>query len=690
MKLRKMTALVAAMLLAIGATSQTVTDSEYGEIDFGVSGFAAMPGISGTNWYHAGGVTGGAGGEIVTAETFQQLQAYCQSSKPYIILVTKPITTGIKAYVESSATGQLLDDQSGATGEETTYGERILIASNKTVIGAGDDIQISRITFVMQCQSNIIIRNLKFTMKGVPVLKSGENKIVAWRDGAQVEVGDPDIIGIQADKNSAKSDYGSHIWVDHCEFYNGDAANKDRYDGLLDCKNNVQWLTFSWNYFHNHDKSCLWGKGDSDVFDGCRTITCHHNHFSDIDGSRLPLQRGGNVHYYNNMQENCSDGWDLRSKSVGYAEACYFKDSKAPILPDGGGEVNIATAEGYGLIYDNCRRVIVNHAGVSYVNDPAKHDAEYDLTELGAEGTWSPYDIEGYTARVDKTEDVPGIVEKYAGAGKVNIWEQYAETIPAVDEEKYAEALATAETAKTYGEDGTALNSIGGTASSGETGSEEIEGVPYIYAQTTDGGIEMLMMSETEIANRLIESGVVSYDESTTYDGTKDPSNSSVTTTMRGAISIGKETGAATLKLPSCTHLKLTFFRTGSYATDYEVSGDGEIWTKVKSSTDTKGELTVDLTQYAKSESAVYVRIKNTSTGTLHLMGVLAYTKETADEEYGCSSSAAREISSCVSAETIELYDLVGRRVAGGGHGIMIERRTQPNGAVRTRKIAVK
>lgn len=55
-------------------------------------------------------------------------------------------------------------------------------------------------------------------MKGVPVLRTGENKIVAWRDGAQVEVGDPDCIGIQADKVSAKTNWGGHIWIDHCEF----------------------------------------------------------------------------------------------------------------------------------------------------------------------------------------------------------------------------------------------------------------------------------------------------------------------------------------------------------------------------------------------------------------------------------------------------------------------------------------
>lgn len=116
-----------------------------------------------------------------------------------------------------------------------------MVAPNKTLIGVVDPATgkaplFSHITFVMQSVDNIIIRNCRFTMKGVPVLRTGENKIVAWRNGAQVEVGDPDCIGIQADKVSAKTNWGGHIWVDHCEFFNGGAANKDRYDGLLDCK----------------------------------------------------------------------------------------------------------------------------------------------------------------------------------------------------------------------------------------------------------------------------------------------------------------------------------------------------------------------------------------------------------------------------------------------------------------------
>lgn len=452
------------ILLSSAATAQTVDGR-----DFSIDGFAAYAGTPGTAWYHAGGTTGGAGGKVVYADTFSELQAYLQSSEPYVILVNHDITTGIPCYVDDLSTGHLLDDQSGSTGVKTTYGERILIASNKTLIGIVDPATgkaplFSRITFVMQCTHNVIIRNCRFTMVGAPILKSGENKIVAWRNGAQVEVGDPDCIGIQADAVSASKDSGSHIWIDHCEFFNGGAANKDRYDGLLDCKNNVQWLTFSYNHFHNHDKSCLWGKGDSDVYEGCRTISAHHNYFQNIDGSRLPLQRGGNVHYMNNMQEGCSDGWDLRSKSVGFAEACYFKNSKAPILPDGGGQVNISQEEGYGIIYDNCQRVIKGTSNISYVNEPAKYDAEFNLASLNAVSTWVPTQTVSsyFVNNRDKVTDLPDVISKYTGAGKIEIWQTYTNDVPSTDVAELAKAIETAKTGKTYDASGNELKVIDG------------------------------------------------------------------------------------------------------------------------------------------------------------------------------------------------------------------------------------
>lgn len=427
--------------------------------DFSIDGFAAVEGTFGTDHYRAGGTTGGAGGKVVYAATFSQLQAYLQASAPYVVIVDKDMTTGIKCYVDGLDTGRLCDVQDGTQGVETTYGERILVAANKTLIGVvnpetGKAPLFSRITFVLQSVDNVIIRNCRFTMNGVPVLKSGENKIVAYRDGTQTEVGDPDCIGIQADKVSAKTNWGAHIWIDHCEFFNGNAASKDRYDGLLDCKNNVQWMTFSYNHFHNHDKSCLFGKGDSDVFDNCRTISFHHNFFENIEGSRLPLQRGGHLHFYNNYMLGCQDGWDVRPKAVGYMEACYFADTKSPVRSDRGGELNINKTSGYDVIYTGCNNLMEGYTN----EDNHKVSKSYPVTL----SEWIPVQTApSYSVKnLDKTVEVPGLLRKYAGAGKIEIYKAYTDDIPGENINEFADAVKNKLTGDTYDKDGNKITNV--------------------------------------------------------------------------------------------------------------------------------------------------------------------------------------------------------------------------------------
>lgn len=448
-----------ATALMLGGCMLHVNAQQVDGRDFSVDGFAACTGTPGTNYYRADGTTGGAGGKVVYAKNFSQLQAYLQAKDPYIVVVDHDITTGIKCYVDGINTGKLCDKQDGSEGVETTYGERVLIAPNKTLVGVvnpetGKAPLFSHITFVMQCADNIIIRNCRFTMKGVPVLKSGENKIVAWRDGKQVEVGDPDCIGIQADKVSAKSDWGGHIWVDHCEFFNGEAANKDRYDGLLDCKNNVQWMTFSYNLFHDHDKACLFGKGNSDIYDGCRTISFHHNFFNNIQGSRLPQQRGGQMHYYNNYMLNCQDGYRLNDQATGYVEACYFEKTKSPIMSKGEKGLNINKNEGYDLIFTGCSNLVEGYDN----QDGAKINSHVSL----AKTDWVPTQTDpAYKQKyLDKTVDVPTVVPKYAGAGKIEIYTAYTNTIPSEDINEYANAVKNYSTAPTYDENGNKVTNV--------------------------------------------------------------------------------------------------------------------------------------------------------------------------------------------------------------------------------------
>lgn len=427
--------------------------------DFSIDGFAAAEGTAGTNHYRAGGTTGGSGGKVVYAANFQQLQAYLQAKDPYVVIVDKDMTTGITCYVDGLNTGKLCDAQDGSQGVATTYGERIMVASDKTLIGVVNPVTgkaplFSRITFVMQCVDNIIIRNCRFTMNGVPVLKNGENKIVAFRNGVQTEVGDPDCIGIQADKTSAKTDWGGHIWVDHCEFFNGNAASKDRYDGLLDCKNNVQWMTFSYNHFHNHDKSCLFGKGDTDVYENCRTISFHHNFFENIEGSRLPLQRGGKLHFYNNYMLGCADGWDVRPNAVGRLEACYFENTKSPVRSDRGGSLNINKASGYDVIYTGCNNLMEGYTNT----DGHKISKAYPVTSTDwvPEKTYSSYTVKN----LDKTTEVPELLRKYAGAGKIEIYKAYTDDVPEESINDFANAIKNRLTGDTYDENGNKITDV--------------------------------------------------------------------------------------------------------------------------------------------------------------------------------------------------------------------------------------
>jgi len=379
-------------LFSFGITAQTP--------DFSMVGFATLN----------GGTTGGEGGLVVTPTTFSELKQYIENaSTPYIIKIDKEFNTGVQTWVDADG-GIVASGTSGAI--ETTFGAILKVGSNKTIIGVGNQAFFNRIGLVIQCQSNIIIRNIKFTMKSVPATRDGEYKILDT-DGVTT-IGDPDCIGIQADKDSIPEPQriSEHIWIDHCEFYNENITNKDRYDGLIDNKNNVKYLTISWNYFHDHSKALLSGSGNSDNYN--RTITYHHNYFSKIDGSRLPLLRYGQHHYFNNYMEDCpGDGVNLRINSNAYIEQNYFKNSKKPIFGK-------PTEFGQGKLIDNifvaCDRL---PAGIN--NTPAGGSSPLSASEeFVNDCNFTPSLLYTYSSVLNATVDVPTIVKTYSGIGKID------------------------------------------------------------------------------------------------------------------------------------------------------------------------------------------------------------------------------------------------------------------------------
>lgn len=76
-------------------------------------------------------------------------------------------------------------------------------------------------------------------------------------------------------------------------------------DGQVDIIRAADWITVSWNYFHDHWKSSLVGNSDAlrDVDEGHLHVTYHHNHWRN-EGTRGPAGRFGHQHVYNNLYED--------------------------------------------------------------------------------------------------------------------------------------------------------------------------------------------------------------------------------------------------------------------------------------------------------------------------------------------------------------------------------------------------
>lgn len=87
------------------------------------------------------------------------------------------------------------------------------VGANAVITGSGLDVS---------SVSNVVIRNIV------------TRKIVG-----------NDAISVKSSKN---------VWIDHCDFSSDLLSGFDYYDGLVDVTNGADYVTISYNYFHNHYK----------------------------------------------------------------------------------------------------------------------------------------------------------------------------------------------------------------------------------------------------------------------------------------------------------------------------------------------------------------------------------------------------------------------------------------------------
>ncbi|GLV54240.1 hypothetical protein KDH_10880 [Dictyobacter sp. S3.2.2.5] len=266
---------------------------------------------------YGAGTTGGQGGSTVTVSNLSSFTSAVSGSTARTVLLNGTLTLS----------GQ------------------VKVGSNKTILGVGVHSGLTGGGLDLDGVSNVIIRNLTISFA------KGTDDITIIRGT-------------------------NHVWVDHNEFYSDRSHGKDYYDGQVDITRQSDYVTVSWNRFHDHYKTSLVGHSDSFSVDtGHLHVTYHHNWFYNV-GSRAPSLRFGTGHVYNNYFQNIdTSAVHSRMNAQMLIENNVFRNVKLAVTTTGDsktdGYVNMSGNDLGGAPVDITRTGNFTHAPYSYTLDPA-------------------------------------------------------------------------------------------------------------------------------------------------------------------------------------------------------------------------------------------------------------------------------------------------------------------------------
>lgn len=236
--------------------------------------------------------TGGAGGSTVTVTTAAALRTAAGSSSPMIINVSGTIDLGSSGRVD--------------------------VKSNKTLHGVNSSATIKG-TINLSSVNNIIIDHLNVT---------ANTGAAATNDGISVN-------------NS------TNVYITKCTVF-------DCTDGGIDIAKGSDNVTVSWCKFYytrnnGHNYANLIGSSDTDS--GGYHITFHHNWWSTGCKQRMPADRFGPFHLYNNYWDCTGNDYCSTARNVTQmlAQHNYYQSVNNPLNKE-----NAAKLRTVGNVFNNC------------------------------------------------------------------------------------------------------------------------------------------------------------------------------------------------------------------------------------------------------------------------------------------------------------------------------------------------
>jgi len=221
--------------------------------------------------------------------------------------------------------------------------------------------------------------------------------------------------GASNDADMFRIDGASNVWIDHNEMFavnnecNGSPDGDLTFESAIDIKKDSHNITVSYNYIHDSKKVGLDGSSASDIAGG-REITYHHNVYYNVNG-RLPLQRGGWTHIYNNHYDTLtSSGINVRTGGYSLIEKNWFQNSLNPVT----------------CRYDvaNCGHWDLRNNNATSAADNAKYNITWDIAETGDVNAdnWTTTAVFPktltYTYEAVSAQCVHDKLAQYAGVGK--------------------------------------------------------------------------------------------------------------------------------------------------------------------------------------------------------------------------------------------------------------------------------